>query len=290
MDNLLEDKVYNSILKRSAKVRQFCNSTELDINLSVHEIRRSFKRIRARLNLFKESFLKEKLKKEVVLIRDLGRTISPVRESFVNLECFNKLFQAEAQKSNQWFKKCQRRLKENNEAMVQSIIIEQSILSEIHTEIISFEKRLPAYFKKPVGNLSLLKSIQLSYGKCYDACRGITEEKSSSVLHELRIKLKNLLYQLEAIKFTNPYFFGEIAKALNAVTELFGDEHDLDVLNNFIHQHCHKVSPVISEKIQYEQERLKNHIFPELTKSFSLHPKDFENKLIQLTTSYLEDH
>ena len=86
----IEDKLIQAIQKQVEKVNYYCSAEYILPDLAVHEIRKSFKRIRALLEFYPES-LSEILDDYSKQIKSLAKLLSLARESSVNVQLIEKL-------------------------------------------------------------------------------------------------------------------------------------------------------------------------------------------------------
>lgn len=222
-------------LKRLERVNYICSVENISPNVVVHEIRRSFKRMRAFLKLFSHStnpFFKES-NKQIVLH---GKSLSTLREAYVNIQVFDRVATENTLIPERRIKVIKDAFIENNKAHIQNSFSEKENLKAIRKLMKQFESQLQILSDEHPSKKQLLDQFQKSYHKCYNSLQVVNKEFDSEELHRFRKKLKVLYYQMGFLKFIQPKYFKPKSDQLHTITEQLGQDHDLYVFLNEIEQ------------------------------------------------------
>ena len=83
-------RLVEAIKKQLERIGYFSSAANVSPNLAVHEMRKSFKRLRALL-LFYDEYPEEFPQEFCIQIKNYGRLLSAMRESYVNIQIFERL-------------------------------------------------------------------------------------------------------------------------------------------------------------------------------------------------------
>jgi len=224
-------KLVEAIKKQLERIEYFSSATNVSPNLVVHEMRKSFKRLRALL-LFYDEYPEEFPPEFSIQIKNYGQSISIMRESFVNIQIFDRL----AESNNLIVDKKIKTAKEKLLAKNKEIIDNSFFGSEGFTSMLAFLKELERQvirmeIDRP-SQLQLAKQLVVSYQKAFDCYQLIAIDSDGEEIHDLRKRLKRLWYQIDLIQYLHPRYFRVKSDQLNKITEQLGEDHDLFIFLN----------------------------------------------------------
>lgn len=276
---MTEQKLVSAFLKRINKLNYFCTAENVSPNLTVHETRKIFKRMRAYLKFFSHSSnpVFKHHKKDIVR---LGKSLSGLRESFVDIQLFERLTNENSLIAERKLKAIKDKLVERNHELIRSDFVDSEITVAIHENMNNLAANISAFENEYPNKEQLINTLCKSYKKCHSFYKKNSSYKNAEELHELRKKIKVLYYQMDVLKFVNPKFFKAKATQLHAVTEQLGNDHDLYVFLNDLKQLKYDFEEtelqVLSKQIEHLREvniqkldtRL-NHLFSDPTEIFN---------------------
>jgi hypothetical protein len=278
----IEDRLVQAIQKQVEKVNYYCSAEYVLPDLAVHEIRKSFKRIRALLEFYPESF-NEALNDYSKQIKSLAKLLSPVRESSVNVQLFDKLGTGTTPFPQQKYREVKDLLSEENKRIINELYADKRIFSEIKSFIYDIEARLFGILFHPSVRIDVLKQLSNSYKKGFHLYEEIKENYNPEKYHDLRKILKALGYQLDFAKVDQPRFFKLKSNALRKITEQLGADHDWHIFQSAIKQSVYGLEPseieVLDKQISLIQEPDLQKLFPGLKKFFKESPASFEEEI-----------
>lgn len=275
-----EKKLFETITKQTEKVKYFCDETNTLPNIAVHETRKSFKRIRALLQFYESQNNAIALK----YFKDFkysGNKISSLRESFVNVQLFDRISEKNIIS--------ERKTKQVREILLQknkSVLIDWdegiSLKKTILEFVLNFESDLTnKLFSAPVKD-KIIEILNHSYLMSFNYYYGLEISPDGEEWHELRKKLKNLWYQIDFLKYLYPRYLNPKADQLNVITEQLGEDHDLFILGKLIDKETLKLDSyeqiVLSNKIDHLRQIIQVKLAPRLRQFFSETPGEFENR------------
>lgn len=278
----IEDKLVQAIQKQVEKVNYYCSAEYILPDLAVHEIRKSFKRIRALLEFYPES-LNEVLYVYSKQIKSLAKLLSPARESSVNVQLIDKLETVTDFISHAKYKEVKNLLIEENKKIINELFDDKKIFIEIKSFVYDIEARLYGMLFHPSVNIDVLKQISISYKKGFNLYLGIEEGYNANLYHDLRKILKALGYQLDFAKADQPKYFKLKSNALRKITEQLGEDHDWYIFKNEIKKDIYNLElseiQLFDKQISLIHEPELQKLLPRLKKFFEETPDSFEEKV-----------
>jgi CHAD domain-containing protein len=276
------NKLITALEKQTEKIIYFCSAENISPNLAVHEIRKSYKRLRALLQFFAEcnpsvadNFTKE--------IKAAGKVLSPIRESFVNIQFFEKITTGSNLISERKIKQVKDLLSEKNRVLID----DEFTGTEVIPGIIQFVKQLQLQINilrtSCPSVLQLKTQLSLTFAEGYEIYQNLEPDFSPVNMHELRKALKQLWYQLDFVKFKHPRYFRLKSYHLNKITEQLGIDHDMYVFLEDLKAGEFHFSDdemiILDNQVQHQRELNMVKLLPRLKQFFSEPPEIFDRRL-----------
>jgi len=273
-------RLITAIQKQTEKVAYFCMAENVSANVAVHEIRKCFKRIRALLRFYPDSptsfsplFLNE--------LQKAGNLLSPVRESFVNIQIFDRITAGDEHIQERKLKHAREWFMEKNRLRTEILIEENDGFNAILNLVQKLDRQMessPEYATVKQVYAELCNS----YSSGFNLYTQNEQPTDGNELHELRKKMKRLWYQVDFSHYMHPRFFRLKSNQLNTITELQGEDHDLYVFVNEL-----KTFPDFNEEELLILENLVEHqrdlnqikLSPRLKQFFNETPEEFNLKM-----------
>ncbi|HSM48654.1 MAG TPA: CHAD domain-containing protein [Draconibacterium sp.] len=217
-----------TIAKQLERVEYFCTAENISPNLAVHEMRKTFKRMRALLRFY-NAFPEEFSPDFILQIKYFARALTHLRESFVNLQIFERITAGNTMLPERKIRAARELFAEKNREVVEKGFF----AAEGCDTIMKFTGTLAAQLvdvSLPVpSQLQIAAELEDTYLKSHQIYQQITVFSNPEMIHELRKKMKQLYYQFDFIRFVHPRFFRLKTYHLNNITEQLGEDHDLHV-------------------------------------------------------------
>lgn len=226
-------RLIEALQKQTEKISYFCSAENTSANLSVHEIRKSLKRMRALLNFYAEP-AEEFYTYFNNQMRNFGIFLSPVRESFVNIQILDRISSGENLIPDKKIRELKEKLAEQNRVLVEEQVEKNNGCAIICELIVAFSKKLADTSTVQPTKHQLISQLLESFQDAHAHFQYYDLNGDAEILHSLRKKLKRLWYQFDFIKFAHPRYFKLKSNQLNQITEHLGEDHDLFVFMEYL--------------------------------------------------------
>jgi CHAD domain-containing protein len=282
MMQLIGNRLVQAILRQAGKVSYFCAAENIPANQTVHELRRSFKRLRALLRFFRDV-----PDTSTVLIeneiRNFGRLLAPLRESAVNVDLFDKEVSGNKLIPERKIRNARDKLVRKNKQFMEKGFVGNNLHHTIHFYFTHFESALTANGNELPSKGQLCREVSDSYAKSYRIFHDLPANPHPEEWHELRKKLKRLWYQLDFIRFLHPRYFKMKTDQLNKITDQLGDDHDYHVFSEDLKAEGYGFDPeelqILENQIEHLRELNQLKLMPRLKQFFAAPPGEFDQKL-----------
>lgn len=275
-------RLVEAIKKQLGRIEYFSSAENVSPNLAVHEMRKTFKRMRALVRFYvdyPDEFPPEYRNQ----IKYFGRSFSVMRESFVNIQIFERIAAENYLVQERKIKAAREKLADKNKTLIEKGFFE----AEGYLPIQNFGKLLARQLESfQLGQPSLVQfvlQLEVSYDESYGLYNQISTGSAPELLHELRKKMKRLMYQYDFIRYMHPRFFKSKTFQLNNITEQLGVDHDLFIFLNELKSGAYDFDveefKILENKISHQREINHVKLFPRLKQFFSESPEIFNQKL-----------
>ncbi|MCY1723466.1 CHAD domain-containing protein [Prolixibacteraceae bacterium Z1-6] len=270
-----------ALQKQTSRVIYFSEAKNISLNTAVHEVRKSFKRIRALL-LFCQSSEGEYVYSISQQLSEFGKNISAFRNSWVNILVLDRISQINPHIPERKMKLLKERFMERNRQLQQQDIVDKKTGTTIRKFMEEFEVGMPANLKV-AGEQFVKEQLNLSFQSSYEIFQDENIWNEAEKLHELRKKLKTLYYQTSFLKFSHAKFFKPKSDQLDIITEQLGEDHDLYVFLDEIKKTEYGLNfteiSIVENKINHLRVLNSNKCRPRLRQLFSESPESFAQKI-----------
>ena len=271
-----------AINKQLEKIEYFSSAENVSPNLAVHEMRKTFKRLRALVRFYID-YPVEFPPDYSTQIKYFGRSFSIMRESFVNMQIFDRIAAGDYQIPERKIKLVRERLAVKNKLVIEKGFFE----AEGYLPMQNFGKLLSDQLNQfQIGQPSLIqfvKQLEISYQESFDLYKQTWSGSDPEMMHELRKKMKRLMYQYDFIRYIHPRYFKSKTFQLNNITEQLGEDHDLYVFLKEVESKDYELSAqefeITENKVEHLRDLNRVKLFPRLKQFFSETPEIFNQKL-----------
>ena len=248
------------MLEKDINILQpFSGDDLLNMDISIHKIRKSLKSISAILYLYEFQFNQLQFLSLKFSIKSLSKQYAGAREHFVNLQIFYKLEDKlkEIDKSNIAELRTQFELKYN--LILQENRIGKEAILNGNEAILKINE---AILNLPINSeLKLLKNRLLkSYKKSQKLYKRLSLNSSSDQFHEFRKWCKRFYLQQAAFNRLGLNKTYKQNKKLYKLTEYVGKEHDLQLFIKYLSVHFVKLSQLSHSFFKRKTRKLKKKI------------------------------
>lgn len=244
-------RIVSEQLSRAAEV---LSQPEDSLEAAVHEARRCIKRSRSVLRLVKFAIPKT-YARENSRLRDVGRSLSELRDSHALLQTLEELKNNDSEQSA--FEDVHTFLESRGEQIAEAMKkggMEQSIAG-LRNALTHVDKLTYAKVDAPGLTKALYKSVK----RGMEAFAAAKEHSEPERFHEWRKRAKDLRYQLSLLSELRPDL-QEYSKSAKELEQLLGDDHNLAVLVDLLGEAEHSSGDnlrSLHEKISGRQSALR---------------------------------
>lgn len=227
-----------------------CESEQENIHKSIHEIRKSIKRIRAVLRMVREEIGYSSYYRENVFYRDRNRGTSDLRTYNVLVLTLEEVMKNLGGKvPREELEQLTGPIREKREALLSGVMSDDRMLRQLGKDFRKARKRLEDL---PVDN----EGFEVFYGGMFRIYRqgkeylhSVKENPDVHLLHDMRKRMKYLWYQVEILRPIYPATLKAFANSLENITEKLGIYHDLAVLEEYLGEHDGGLETVLRQTL-----------------------------------------
>lgn len=221
-----------------SKIRSQCtgalqllgNNPEGDPHEVVHEVRKSFKKIRGALRLVRDQI--DFYKEENVFFRDEARRISDVRDATSVIETLDDLYeQYENQLYKNTFNQFRNHLNSRREKLTEEYVKDGDVLKIIENQLSDKCEKIDQWPIEIKSFKTLSPSVERVYKRGRKGYKRAKRSRSTKHFHEWRKRVKYLRYQLDLLHRIWPEFLDSWEDELHDLSDYLGDDHDLYLLS-----------------------------------------------------------
>jgi len=207
---------------------QLCQNPAKERGVTVHEVRKHLKKLRAAMRLATGTVGQNCHRCENRSVREIGRLISDLRDAQVRLQTFTELRDRAAKKSQEpLFPRTEELLLLERESFSAAFAGWQK---EAIPQLESVKARLMEWQLDSLNWKQICSAVAKIYKR---GQRGLAKTIADPVpenFHEWRKRVKDVWYQLRILQPLNRVVLEEMAHDAEVLGELLGGEHDLDFL------------------------------------------------------------
>jgi len=259
----------------------------------IHKARKHFKKLRALMRLVRDEIGEKAYKKQNVFYRDLGRSLSDLRDATSLLEALELLHEVYGDfVKNQAFKDVEAALQEEREH-IQAQYETVNPVEDVITKLEESENYVDSLNITANSWDELLDSTKRVYKRGYNAFQKSVEKPTPKNIHEWRKRTKYLWYHYRLLKISWKPVLNEFAKETHELSNLLGDHRDLTLLKEKIEELEGQLTPksaqVISALATQYQEKLTSEAYLLSTKLFADEPNAFKNRLRGILSAWRKE-
>lgn len=274
-------RLIETITKQLERVDYFSSAENISPNVAVHEIRKTFKRLRALLKFYSD-FPDEFSPDFAKQIKFFGRSLTHMRETYVNIQIFERISASGNLVPERKIRAAREKLNEKNREVIEQGFLAAEGYLPIQKFVISLSEQMENMGMEIPSQHQFANHLQESYNQAFAIYQFITVQSDPELVHELRKKMKQLYYQSDFIRYIHPRFFKLKTWQLNNITEHLGEDHDMFIFLTDLQSGNYGFSDdeleIIENKIQHLRELNRMKLFPKLKQFFADAPEVFKQK------------
>ncbi|MBN2413913.1 CHAD domain-containing protein [candidate division KSB1 bacterium] len=234
IEKTLPELIRILLLEQIDIARSMLLNKSLDFNDVIHDVRTSFKKIRAFILLLKTELGEDVYKNETRCFRAEGKGIAELRDSYVVLMTLELLaVKYPDQLRNNTVNAVQNKLTAGYEAK-KNFVLEQDELTKQAGRLLTVKNRVTGWSLPENGGDLIFDRLKECYEKGRSQMTDAKTDKTDKRLHNWRKIVKHLWYQVRVFEPFNPEILIPFDESLHSLSDFLGEDHDLAVLNNII--------------------------------------------------------
>ncbi|TVP46570.1 MAG: CHAD domain-containing protein [Gemmatimonadales bacterium] len=211
------------------------DSAELDVDRTVHEVRKTCKKVRGLLRLTRGVAVKL-YERENAALRDTARRLSDLRDLTANLESLELLENRFGDSLQEDLLVRVRRALEKRRAARAADPDSASRIERARGEIEAALARTRAWEIPGAGFEALEGGLRKTYGRAVNRMHDAFDEPSSEAWHEWRKRVKYHRYHTDLLRHLWSPVLGEREDQLHDLSDLLGDDNDLRELRQVLRE------------------------------------------------------
>ena len=204
-----------------------CQNPAKQRGVTVHEVRKHLKKLRAAMRLAIGVVGKNCHAEENRCVRDIGRLVSDLRDAQVRLQTFIQLRDKAAKNSQQLFPRTEELLVLERESFSAAFAGWQK---EAIPQLESLKGRLMAWPLDGLDMKEICNAVCKIYRRGQRALAKAIDDPEPENFHGWRKRVKDVWYELRILQPLNRTVLEEMAYDAEILGELLGSEHDLEFL------------------------------------------------------------
>jgi CHAD domain-containing protein len=217
-------------------VKQLTKRGDQERDESIHEARKSIKKLRGLLRLIKPLIGKGTYRRENQALGDIGRKLSQLRDARAIIEIFEAVVkEAEARKAldGDLVQSIRGRLEEHKSETEQRINVEETLSSAV-AALQAVSGHVDDYQLTERGFESLERGLKDVYRRGRRAMKQAVKTPAADHFHDWRKRVKDHWYHVRLLGALNTAFIETREDDLKKLETWLGDDHNLAVLRDTI--------------------------------------------------------
>ncbi len=281
----IKDELKKMILNRIDFILDTIRDNDRDIHKRIHEIRKSFKVIRAILRLFRDSVGYSVYYRENIFFRDLSRKLSVARDNEVLLERAEVVLKnLPVGTRDSRTDSLREELEKRRDESITQIIEKDDVLGQISEELNHSTSRIDNLKIKNEGFEVIHEGLERIYRQSRKYLHLMIEQPDPESIHNFRKRVKYLWYQLSILKPVYSRMLKAYSKTLENISDEIGLHRDYTLFlelmeeNNFFNLNK-KQEKFIREFTDKERDTIFSKALEPSEKFFLEKPTVFANKI-----------
>lgn len=211
---------------------------EPDLDIAVHEMRKSMKRSRAVLRLVRGRLGRWRYRQENVVLRDLARRWAPPRDAVVIHQVTTEVLEATGLTGDGPGPDLLRTLRSRAAATSRRYVADRPMQLHTLTTLLALRSRVAAFGDRgesfPDDFSSLRSGMQRVARRSGAEMRRALADPTTEHLHQWRKRVKYVGYHIEVLARVWPELMDAYSQRLKQIGDALGSEHDLAVISEML--------------------------------------------------------
>ena len=260
-----------------------CTNHE-NADIAVHDVRKASKRIRAVLRMLKPDLPPDVYLRENTFLKEISRKLSVARNFHVFEEEFENIISAGIiELSDETANKIRQHLKSKKDDAFE-LITGLDIFHSIAQKTEEAKQRFSQVDLSMMGPHTVYKGIGKVFAWGQKQMMHSQQFPTDENLHEMRKRIKTLMYLVKLIKDVSPEFFNGYFKGLKSASLALGEDHNMAELNDYLDTLDEKLVPdedklSIESYISSQRQQIQLEVWPEIAKLYTGQAGEFSKRV-----------
>lgn len=234
LSNSVKDNILRILHEQYTNIIEYCKNQEKDPDKAVHEIRKSFKRIRASLRLIRDEIGYSTYYRENAFCRDEAKLISDLRDLKVFHEDLGYLAKAHNDSADlKLIELLQEEILNRKDQRFSKVYSEQVFQTIIQDVKAAMDRIKLLHFKHDNFQV-IVGGLYRIYKQGQKELELVKKEPTTENYHDLRKRVKYLMYFAQILKPVYPQYFKGMDKMLDKASDQLGIDHNYAELIRFV--------------------------------------------------------
>jgi CHAD domain-containing protein len=231
-DESLPDGIRRIVKKELEQIREYMEGRTKDSRDDmVHESRKCLKKVRGVLRLVRPAIGRKTYRHENTALRDAAPPLTEVRDARIRVGTFDKIMtQGGRHAPGRSFTAMRKELVSHQRGVRRRVIEGEKAFAAVASAVDRSLDRPDDWVKVHNSWWSVGEGVERVYRRGRQALAAVRQKPTVEFLHEWRKQAKYLRYQLDLVRPLAPKPLTPLAKTIDRLGDLLGDDHDLAVL------------------------------------------------------------
>jgi CHAD domain-containing protein len=203
----------------------------------VHDARKSFKKLRALLALVESEMGRARARAESQVIRNAGRALASARDAEVMVGALDSLKRRFGEELDATaFAEIRRRLMRERLQARKRLASDDDVVRRVDSDLAQLRARVDAWPLERDSFGAVAKGLRRAYGCGRRMRSSLPKGPTTEEFHDWRKCVKSLWYHVRLLERCWAPMLKCHASALDSLAESLGEDHDLGVLRELVHE------------------------------------------------------
>jgi CHAD domain-containing protein len=251
---------------------------------SIHDTRKSSKRIRAVLRLIKPDISAEIYNKEKKLLRELSGKFATARNIHVFAEEFDSIMKAGILELPATTENEIRSFFKEREEEALKLLLDLDMFKVVGKKNEEARDRLAAVDFSSLGPHTIYKGVSKVFAWGQKQMIHSQQFPTDDNLHEMRKRMKALMYLVKLVKDVSPVFFNGYYRGLKSASLALGEDHNMAEMLNYIDTISVEILPEVEREkihkyITSQRQQIQVEVWPLIAKLYTGQADEFSKRI-----------
>jgi CHAD domain-containing protein len=235
-DDTVEANIHRILSEQLGKaIEQLSDNFSESPEKAIHKARKHLKKGRSVLRLVRKSLDKKTYNRENACLRDVGRSLAPLRDGAVYPDTLKSLLETYGLAiESHGFADLQASLVDLYQRQLAELCDRNQLVTPVIGDLKDSKERLSQIALKQSGWKALSKGLKQIYRQGQERFKLAYAEGNDEAFHEWRKRVKDLWYDTCLLESLWPPVMDAFESEAHHLSELLGDDHDIAALRHFL--------------------------------------------------------